>query len=231
MKTFRILGAVFCVFGFIFALLGIISSILPMIENEQFKLIVNSFQETSTDALTNTLNAIVLFCLHSGYFLLFCGISLMVTGGLISASAHKKQKAFIDESPVRPVSAPTAETSDVPRPAYYPGGLAPPAIIYLSDQEESLPQVISTISPQKTAPISGGIEPSFSSEENDAQKLMRHDELLSAHKEPKRPSVPDYTKYLSNSVPANAVPDTPRELASGPQSTPRIISTVGKRRP
>ena len=56
------------VLGFFFALLGILTSIFPMIENEHFQVILNSFQETSVDPLTNTLNTIVLFCLRSSYF-------------------------------------------------------------------------------------------------------------------------------------------------------------------
>ena len=229
MKTFRILGAVFCVFGCIFALLGILSSILPLIENEQFKLIVNSFQETSADKLTNTLNAIVVFCLHSGYFLLFCGISLTVAGGLISSSAHKRQKVFITDVPDEAAPSIKPADSDAPKPAYYPGGLAPPAVSLVPEQEEEETQIVSTMSNQKATPISGGVEPAFASDESDAQKLMLNDEQLLRQAKHEQPSVPDYSQYLSNSVSTKSPEAAAARKPDAPHK-PKIVSTMGKNR-
>ena len=166
MKAFRVIGAVFCVFGCIFALLGVISSILPLIENEQLQIIVNSFQEPSTDALTNMLNSWIVFCLHSGYFLLFCGISLTVAGGLISSSANKRQKTENSDFRKDSVSEQKMIENDMPKPAYYPGGLTPPILTMLSDDdddddddendlEQPRVQIISTMSGLTEQPISG----------------------------------------------------------------------------
>jgi hypothetical protein len=242
MKSFRILGAVFCVFGFFFALLGILASVLPSIENEQMRMILHSFQETSTDTLTNTLNGIVRFCLRSSYFLLFSGISLMVAGGLINSAAHKMQSDAAGGADAQPLVPLMAEATGIPVPAYCPGGLAPPVVslesggiaetIPLDDE----PLDFANHSARKAPPISGGVEPSFSSDESDAQRLMRHDRQLTAGKPPGRQSVPDYTQYLSNSESA----ETPRDgnppvkivdrTSSAASRKPRIVSTMGKRK-
>lgn len=231
MRTFRIVGAIFCVFGCFFALLGILTSVLPMIENEQFQMILNSFQETSADPLTNTLNTIVLFCLHSGYFLLFCGISITVAGGLISASAHRRQKAGAiagTESafPVKQAAAP-----GIPKPAYYPGGAAPPAISPVVDEEAPAPKIVSTFIRHKS-PISGGVEPALQSDDSDAHRLMLNDEQLAAEALMARPSSPDYSQYLSNAEPARA-DALAAEQAQPKQAPPRpkIVSTIGKNKP
>ncbi|MFH1512403.1 MAG: hypothetical protein ABIG45_03505 [Bacillota bacterium] len=229
MKTFRIAGAVFCVFGFFFALIGILTSLFPLIENEHFKLILNSFQETSTDALTNTLNVIVRFCLRSSYFLLFCGISLMVTGGLISSSAHKRQLAAAGAPAAQPVSPPASETLGVPRPAYYPGGLAPPVISFHMIKKEDEPLDFGGEPAKNTGPISGGVELSLSSDESDAQRLMRQDRQLTAHKQPEYPVNPDYALYLSNTAPEETPSKSAETLSPTPSGKPKIVSTIGKR--
>ena len=229
MRAFRVLGAVFCVFGCFFALLGILTSLLPMIENEQFQLIVESFQETSADPLTNTLNAIVMFCLHSGYFLLFSGISLTVAGGLISSSANKHRKesaAAVSDVPVARKESPEA---GVPKPAYYPGGLTPPVVSLTPETEEETPHFISTMGKQKAAPIVGGVEPALSAEEDDAMKLIRNDEQLASQAQYARSSAPDYSQYISNNEPADTDPqDSAKAHPSQGQQKPRIVSTMGK---
>ena len=246
MKTFRVFGAIFIVFGFFFALLGILTSVFPMIKNEHFQMILNSFQETSADALTNTLNSIVRFCLHSSYFLLLCGISLMVAGGLISASAHKKQKAAYSGSDPQHASAPASNTPGIPKPAYYPGGLAPPAAGFPSGQESGLPSEEEGFSDvgfqavRKAGPISGGVEPSFSTDDNDAQRLMQHDLLLTSQPQPDAQGAPEYAQYLSNAEPeeADAIParaECPADMeeppeAGEPPQRPKIVSTMGRRK-
>lgn len=239
MKSFRIVGAVFVVFGFFFSLIGILSSLTPLIQSEHFRMILNSFQETSADPLTNTLNTIVRFCLHSSYFLLFCGISLMIAGGLISSSAHKKQLTDKKEAAPQRVSPPAAETLGIPKPAYYPGGLAPPVIKFNLGREDKEPLDFGSGDAQKAGPISGGIEPSFSSDENDAQKLMQYDQLLSSQKQEEQPTAPEYIQYLSNSVPEERTYDRGEEDDSsakpfnggpiGTQGKPKIVSTMRKR--
>ena len=92
----------------------------------------------------------------------------------------------------------------------------------------------------KPGPISGGVEPSFSSDENDAQKLMRHDQLLASQKQPETPNVPDYEQYPSNTAQkesaddpgqsADPVFEEPREAIDDPPQKPRIVSTMGKRK-
>lgn len=233
MKALRILGAVFCVFGCLFALLGILTSILPMIENEQFQRIVDSFQETSADSLTNTLNAIVLFCLHSGYFLLFSGLSLTVAGGLISSSAKKREPKYETSTLETPVSRKESPSAGVPKPAYYPGGLTPPVVSLIPEKEEKVsPHLVSTMGKRKAAPIAGGVEPEMNAEEDDAAKLLRNDEQLAAHVQYERPPVPDYSQYLSNAVPAGSDPQDDAKPVSpqGGQHKPRIVSTIGKNR-
>lgn len=246
MKAFRVFGAIFIVFGFFFALLGILTSVFPLIQNEHFQMILNSFQETSADALTNTLNSVVRFCLHSSYFLLLCGICLMVAGGLISSSAHKMQKSDYSGSEPQRASSQASNTPGIPRPAYYPGGLAPPAVTFPSgrdddrlteDEDEADYGLQATM---KTGPISGGVEPSFSTDENDAQRLMQHDQLLSSQQPPDAPVVPEYAQYLSNAEPDEAdivikhavyqADGEAQEAEDEPPQRPRIVSTMGRRK-
>ena len=234
------------VLGFFFALLGILTSIFPMIENEHFQVILNSFQETSVDPLTNTLNTIVLFCLRSSYFLLLCGIILMVAGGLISSSARRKLRTAHPVSASQRVSPPAAETLGIPKPAYYPGGLEPASVDFnlgrdLAEQSSQAEEPMDFgIQAGKPGPISGGVEPSFSSDENDAQKLMRHDQLLASQKQPETPNVLDYVQYPSNTAQKESADDSgqsadpvfeePREAIDEPPQKPRIVSTMGKRK-
>ena len=200
-----------------------------MIENAQFQRIVESFQETSADPLTNTLNAIVLFCLHSGYFLLFSGLSLTVAGGLISSSANKRKQEKIDSSHALPVARSENAESGVPKPAYYPGGLAPPAASLIPEKEESAPHFVSTMGKHKATPIAGGVEPALNAEESDAAKLMRNDEQLASQAQYARPAVPDYSQYISNSEP-DETDSRNRAPAYPPQGQhkPKIVSTIGK---
>lgn len=231
MRTFRIVGAIFCVFGCFFALLGILTSVLPMIENEQFQMILDSFQETSADPLTNTLNTIVLFCLHSGYFLLFSGISITVAGGLISASAHRRQKAAAISGAESAILPKQAVPPGIPMPAYYPGGAAPPAVSPDAEAEAPAPKIVSTFIRHKS-PISGGVEPALQSDDSDAHRLMLNDEQLAAEALNAQPPQPDYSQYLSNAEPSRA--DTlAAEQAQQKQAPPRpkIVSTIGKNRP
>lgn len=228
MKTFRVIGALFVVFGCIFALLGILSSILPMIQNEQLNLILASFEEPSADTLTNTLNIIVLFCIRSGYFLLFCGISLMVTGGLISSTAQKKIRAMRADTEAA-ADAQHPDTAGTPKPAYYPGGLAPPTIRILPDDAtKSSPKVVTTFAKKNPAQAAGSAPPPAG--DDDAQKLMKNDLQRASQAEearreqPQQPAQQDYTRYLSNS-------DAAKQPA--PQSEaqrPKIVSTMGRRR-
>ena len=228
MKTFRVLGAIFCVLGCIFALLGMLTIILPMIENEQFKLILSSFQTESADPLTNTLNSIILFCLHSGYFLFFCGISLTVAGALISVSAHKRQKS---SQPAIPEIVPLAKTSQAivtPKPAYYPGGMEPPEPSLAQESLVEPANVVSTMKTPLVALIDDADEPDMTSIEDDAEKLMRNDAVYSAQEQFMRPPEPDYTRYPSNSVPSKLGNSAAFSPESKLKQRPKIISTMGK---
>ncbi len=227
MKTFRVLGAVFCVFGCILTLLGVLTSILPLIENEQLKLILSSFQEPSADPLTNTLNAIVLFCLRSGYFLLFCGISVTIAGGLISTSAHKLQKAETKQETVHEIAMKPLEPASAPKPVYYPGGAEPP--IMPDETQNASPLVSTTMKLPKIELITDTDDVDDESAETDGEKLMRNDAVLSAQEQFMRPSKPDYSHYPSNT----SVNQPKGRKQSGNQTRgtnrPRIVSTMGKR--
>lgn len=243
MKTLRILGAVFVVLGIIFSLTGILASLFPLIQNEHFKLILNSFQETSTDSLTNTLNSIVRFCLHSNYFLLFTGIALMVIGGLVSSAAHKRYPTAAKASAAAPAARPAAIIPGIPKPAYYPGGLAPPVFPREAEQPDllfltnDLKPPYSVRSGQKQPPISGGVEPSFAAEEFDAQKLLQRDQRLSSARHTDEPTSPN-NQFLSNNAArpkpepqiAKPSPQSARAAAAEKPPRPKIISTVGKQR-
>ncbi len=229
MKTFRVLGAVFCIFGCIFALLGILTTVLPMIENEQFKLIVDSFQETSADPLTNTLNAIVNFVLHSGYFLFFLGISLTVAGGLIGSSAHRRQKAAkVDVPEVAPYHI-SSEGSGTPKPAYYPGGLPPPVEDAAPDRDSSAVPIVSTMKMPTVQILPDDDEPETPSIESDSRKLAHNDAVLSAQSQFKRPAQPDYSRYPSNTAPPPSEEETNERQETPPQQRPKIVSTMGKK--
>ena len=230
MKTFRVLGAVFCVFGCILTLLGVLTSILPLIENEQLKLILSSFQEPSADPLTNTLNAIVLFCLRSGYFLLFCGISVTIAGGLISTSAHKLQKAETKKETVHEIAMKPLEPASAPKPAYYPGGAQPPSLNPVPDEAQNAsPLVSTTMKLPKIELITDTDDVDDESAETDGEKLMRNDAVLSAQEQFMRPSKPDYSNYPSNTSVSH--PEGRKQSGSQPRGSnrPRIVSTMGKR--
>lgn len=229
MKTFRVLGAVFCVFGCIFALLGILTTVLPMIENEQFKLIVRSFQETSTDPLTNTLNSVVNFLLHSGYFLFFLGISLTVAGGLIGSSAHRRQKAAKADGAGATAYQISDDTSGAPKPAYYPGGLPPPMQSPASGRDSRAVPIVGTIKMPTVQILPDEDEQRMPSIESDSRRLARNDELLSAQAQFRRPAEPDYSRYPSNTAPLPSGEDALEAPQAQPPHRPRIVSTMGKR--
>ena len=229
MRTFRVMGAVFCVFGCIFALLGILTTVLPMIENDQFKLIVNSFQETSADPLTNTLNAIVNFVLHSGYFLFFLGISITVAGGLIGSSAHRRQKDAKADSPETVPYHISSEGSGAPKPAYYPGGLPPPVQSVAPERDPQAVPIVSTMKMPTMQILPDDDEPVSPSIESDSQKLAHNDAVLSAQAQFRRPAEPDYSKYPSNTSPPPSEESNHKELETQPRRRPKIVSTMGKK--
>ena len=244
MKTLKIFGSVFVILGLAFALIGILASLVPLIQNTRFQLILNSFEETSADSLTNTLNVIVRFCLHSGYFMLFGGIALLVTGGLMSTAANKQQRAASANTAANRDAASAYETPGIPKPAYYPGGMAPPVLPYqtgkdtdalLDDRDEPLD--FGTAAAAKAGPISGGIAPAFSADENDAQRLMHNDLQIVSRKVTERPLGQDYAQYPSNEksqddpAASGAIfEDLPRQ-SQAPAAKPRIVSTMGRRKP
>ena len=246
MKSFRVMGSVFIVLGFFFALIGILSSLVPMIENEQFTLIISSFQETSPDALTNTLNSIVRFCLHSSYFLLLCGISLMVTGGLISSTARRKQNEETNNEVTNRAAATAAPNAGIPQPAYYPGGMQPSASGFSSEPQSSQSYTLRTepmdkriASVQKPTPITGSIAAALSTEESDAQKLMFQDRQRVSRVAEEKPSGGNPVRYLSNTAAdlengavnaaGNSAAKAPDAPLSAPANKPRIVSTIGKK--
>ncbi len=247
-KSFRVVGAIFCVFGFIFALIGILSFVFPTIQNDHMKMILNSFQESSPDPLTNTLNTIVRFCLHSGYFLLFCGISLMVVGGLISYTAYRKQSSSSDADEEAGYPYPIkAEVPGDPRPAYYPGGMEPdPSPIRFdnasnfsfSADEPTSDFTLSSVMPP-SGPIVGGIEPSFSLSESDSERLMQFDRQIKAQAQAEPVYIPNDPPYGTDEPPEDF--QQLGDLDSGPlqpledfeddlPQKPRIVSTMGKRK-
>jgi len=203
--------------------------ILPMIENEQFKLILSSLQTVSADSLTNTLNSIILFCLHSGYFLFFCGISLTVAGALISVSAHKRQKSAQPDIPEIVPLAKTSQAGGTPKPAYYPGGMEPPEPSHAKEAFEKTTNVINTMKVPLVSLIDDADEPDTLSMEDDAEKLMRNDAVYSAQEQFMRPPEPDYSRYPSNSASVRQSENTASPPESKPKQRPRIISTMGKK--
>ena len=250
-KTFRVVSAIFCVFGFFFALIGILSFVFPLIQNEHFKLILYSFQQPSTDALTNTLNMIVRFCLNSGYFLLFCGISLMVIGGLTGYIAYRKQllanaAADADETAYTAAGKMTGK----PKPAYYPGGMEPASSaadfedisrFAVTTEEKTAPPPVPA--PPSPGPIVGRIEPSFSSDESDAQRLMRFDQQIKEQSQAMPQYMPndpeEETEAETYQSPEVLPPNVPlpadgEEFTDIPEpeppKKPRIVSTMGKRK-
>lgn len=240
-KSFKVLGAVFIVFGIFFTLMGALSAVFPLIDNDQVKMILNSFETASTDTLTNTLNSIIIFCLRSSYFLLFCGISLMVAGGLITSSAQKT-KSIAEEEPeyrIQNDSITAPESPGDPKPAYYPGGMAPAYNEFetvnaqkasLLDEEPAM-RGFDEIFSKPSGPISGAIEPVAFSEESEAQRLMQNDRQMREYQENKPEPKPEYTEYISNS-PAEYTEEQPSavKVPSPEPGRVKIVSTMGKRR-
>lgn len=112
MKFQRFLGALLVYSGGVLVLTSLLASVLPMIDNPQIRLILDSLQTRSRSVVANGLNQALLFVLRNHYPLLGAGAGLMALGGLLGHSARRSPAKASYPVPIAGSSGPYTVLGD-----------------------------------------------------------------------------------------------------------------------
>lgn len=80
MKARRAAGGVLFGMGCAAAFMGLLATVLPLIANDQLRLVLSSFAMPSENGLVNAINAAMTYALGNCYMVLLAGIAMMAVG-------------------------------------------------------------------------------------------------------------------------------------------------------
>ena len=143
MKFQRFMGWLFLCVGIMGVLIAFVALVLPMIDNDQVRLILSSLEVPSRSQVANWLNQAMLFILRNQGLLLGAGAGLVLVGSLLLYSAiRRSEQGYYEPSPISYRNPYTvlddtdrgmpAEPDPRRRPAYLSdiGDAAPPPVSF-----------------------------------------------------------------------------------------------------
>lgn len=94
MRAIRVLSVMLICIGCVIAFVGAAAIVLPMIQNDQLRLVLSSFEMPSQNVIVNMMNSAMTFALGNCYLVLGIGAGLAVIGVLMqSFTPHNKYNA------------------------------------------------------------------------------------------------------------------------------------------
>jgi len=91
-KARKFFGVLFTILGAMTAFLSIAVLILPLIANDQTRLVLDSFYQPSDNPLVNLMNSVLAFMTENGTLTLALGAGLLLTGILLLLSAARLEE-------------------------------------------------------------------------------------------------------------------------------------------
>lgn len=112
-KARKFFGVLFTIIGAMTAFISVAVLILPLIANDQTRLVLESFYQASENPLVNLMNNIITFMMENGTLTLALGSGLLLTGILLLLSAARleeeqaaKRRSAQRKTPVSSQAAP-----------------------------------------------------------------------------------------------------------------------------
>lgn len=93
------------------AFVGLLATVLPLIDNDQLRLVLSSFAMPSENGIVNAINAVMTYALHNCYAVLLAGLGAMAGG---AALLLWKEDAPEHKQPQREWEAPVNEGAKRP---------------------------------------------------------------------------------------------------------------------
>ncbi|MEG2206622.1 MAG: hypothetical protein RR065_00820 [Clostridia bacterium] len=78
--------------GCMVVFIGLAATILPMIQNDQLRLVLSSFEEPSRNPIVSAINALMGYALRNCYLVMLVGASLALLGALVMLTVHPRQE-------------------------------------------------------------------------------------------------------------------------------------------
>ena len=91
MKVKKGFGVLFICLGCMAAFIGIAAAVLPMIQNDQLRLVLSSFAIPDDNLLVNAMNAAMTYALRNCYLVMLVGAGVALLGVLLTVSAGKDE--------------------------------------------------------------------------------------------------------------------------------------------
>lgn len=91
MKAAKFFGVVLICVGCIVAFVGIAACVLPMIQNDQLRLVLSSFGTASDNVVVNIMNSAMTYALQHCYLVLAAGAGIVLIGALCQIYAARQQ--------------------------------------------------------------------------------------------------------------------------------------------
>lgn len=240
-RTFSgLLFGVGCAMTFV----GLLSLILPAVPNDQLQLVLASFALPSENAMVNIINTCMSFAIENGWQVLIGG-ALMLTIGVVFFSRYTVEEAPPPRREIyrRPVQQ-TEPLWETPEPAR--SGPNPFADLALWEQYAPKAQAVQPRDVPKVGFVSPMLEPNRIEEETPVDTAniyarpapQPEPEVIPVsppRPEPEPipepvPEAPALDLVEAEAAPADEQPETPPQSGTPVQLSPRIRSTIGKRR-
>ena len=111
MKARKAAGGLLFGLGCAAAFVGLLATVLPLIDNDQLRLVLSSFAMPSENGIVNAINAVMTYALHNCYAVLLAGLGAMAGG---AALLLWKEDAPERKPPQREWEAPVNEGAKRP---------------------------------------------------------------------------------------------------------------------
>lgn len=83
MKVRKAAGGLLFGLGCAAAFVGLLATVLPLIDNDQLRLVLSSFAMPSENGIVNAINAVMTYALHNCYAVLLAGLGIMAGGAAL----------------------------------------------------------------------------------------------------------------------------------------------------
>ncbi|MEG0493918.1 MAG: hypothetical protein RR696_12035 [Clostridia bacterium] len=109
MKYIKILSGILFGLGCAIIFIGLAATVLPMIANDQLRLVLSSFEMPSENPLVNAINAMMTFSLQNCYLMMLIGAGIALIGALLMLFNRPAPQAQQPEAPHSPYALASEE--------------------------------------------------------------------------------------------------------------------------
>lgn len=145
-KARKFFGVLFTIIGAMTAFISVAVLILPLVANDQTRLVLESFHQPSNNPLVNAMNRCITFMMENGTLTLAMGAGVLLTGILLLLSAARLEE---EQAAKRRSAQRKTPPSAQPAPVWKtrPSGEAVSQNPFANPVTEQVPQTKPTVSP------------------------------------------------------------------------------------